>query len=105
MAGPKLNVSYHSYNLTSLHMLTGHQRDKHHDAVQTFFDRTGGDDLHWTKALYGPLKVNDVPISIPMKQPVKSSLEGIARRCLGIPRKPRRLRIHSPTRSRIRGAW
>ncbi|RMJ11207.1 hypothetical protein CDV36_009165 [Fusarium kuroshium] len=45
--------------------------DEHHDVVQTLFDRTGGNELHWTKALYGLLKVNDVPISTPMRKSMK----------------------------------
>ncbi|KAJ4262332.1 hypothetical protein NW757_000590 [Fusarium falciforme] len=45
--------------------------DERHDAVQTLFDSTGGDELHWTKAIYGLLKVNDVPISPPAKKSMK----------------------------------
>ncbi|RSL65412.1 hypothetical protein CEP54_004285 [Fusarium duplospermum] len=45
--------------------------DEHYDAVQTLFDRTGGNELHWTKALYGLLKVNDIAISTPMQKSMK----------------------------------
>ncbi|KAL2694142.1 hypothetical protein Neosp_000714 [[Neocosmospora] mangrovei] len=83
MAEPKCNGDEHPPDAVQTHRITTTNTegimtadfegnaDEHHNAVQTLFDRTGGNEHHWTKALYGFLKVNDVAISTPMQKSMK----------------------------------